>query len=405
MSEGPPRTSPRSLLWVVVLATSLGLMLPAIVLGGVVMGWVEPRLTANEQQAELQSKLELLSQSVSEVLWNLEVSGVAHVVSAVMESPNVVGVQVVDLATATDFYRDAKPERAIGHQYRGERDVLRNGVKIGQVRMVIDDHLAADSQIRHRLLYLSTALAQLLVAVLLVVVLLHRLVIQPLRSLGGFANAIASGNFSNPVASAKIQEINQLTYHMLHMQRALQEQFAANDLHKQQLLQTAHYDALTGLPNRVLLADRLPKALAQSVRRTLPLALLFLDLDGFKWVNDTHGHEVGDRLLKGVSQHLQAMLRDGDMLARFGGDEFVAILMDLHHPHDAVPILERLLSAAAEPISVGEHVLRVSVSIGVALFDPQDTPDPESLYRKADQAMYYAKQSGKNRFHCASPLN
>ncbi|BDT66044.1 hypothetical protein os1_01960 [Comamonadaceae bacterium OS-1] len=400
MTQGPTRAAPRSLQWVVVLATSFGLLLPVLVLGGVVMGFVEPRLAAQEQEAELQNKLDLLSRSLPEVLWNLEKPGVADVVSALMESPNLVSVQVVEHATEGYFYSASRPERATGHQYRGERDVVRNGVKIGLVRVEIDDHLAADLQMRHRLLYVLTALVQLLVAVWLVVGLLGRWVVQPLRNLGSFANAIAGGNFTTPLASARIREIGQLADHMQQMQIALQEQFSAAEMHKRQLVRTAHYDALTGLPNRVLLGDRLHQAMAQSVRRELSLALLFLDLDGFKEVNDNHGHEAGDVLLRSVAQHLHDALREGDTLARFGGDEFVAILIDLDRPVDATPLLERLLRAAAKPVILGSHVLQVSVSIGMAWFDPQDVPDADHLMRQADKAMYQAKQAGKNQFHC-----
>lgn len=401
MKPGPvPRWS---LSWVVVLATSAGLLLPVLLLGGVVAGWIEPQLTAQEQEVELQSKLDLLSHSLVDPLWNLETSGVAPVVAGVMASPNVVSVRVFEQAAGRDFYQASQPERATGRQYRGERDVLRNGVKIGWVRVEIDDHLAAEMQTRHRLLYAGTALVQLLVALGLVVALLGRLVVRPLRALGSFADAIAGGNLSTPVAPARILEIGQLAGHMQQMQAALQEQFSAITQHEQRLEQSAHYDALTGLPNRVLLADRLHQSLSQSVRRKLPLALLFLDLDGFKGINDNHGHEAGDVLLKAVAQHLQAALRDGDTLARFGGDEFVAILIDLQRPADARPLLERLLRAAAQPVTVGAHVLQVSVSIGVAWFDAQDEPDADRLLRQADQAMYQAKQAGKNQFHCFNP--
>jgi len=391
-----------SLLWVIVLATSLGLLLPVMVLGGVVVGWVEPQFSAQEQEVELHSKLDLLAHSLVDPLWNLEAAAVVSVVSGVMASPNVVYVQVVEAATGRDFYHASRPERATGRQYRGATDVVRNGVTIGRVQVEIDDHLAAAVQMRHRWLYGVTTLLQLLVAVGLVLALLGRWVVHPLRQLGSFADAIAGGDFSAPVAKVRIHEIGQLSDHLHHMQTALQEQFSAIQIHERQLEQTAHYDALTGLPNRVLLADRLQQAMVQSVRRKLPLAVLFLDLDGFKSINDSHGHDAGDVLLKAVALHLQSALRDGDTLARFGGDEFVAILIDLHHPGDATPMLERLLRAAALPVNVGVHALQVSVSIGVAWFDPQDVPDASLLLRQADQAMYQAKQAGKNQFHCFS---
>ena len=167
---------------------------------------------------------------------------------------------------------------------------------------------------------------------------------------------------------------------------------------QQQLEHGAHYDALTNLPNRVLLADRLHQAMLQSHRRKQSLAVVYLDLDGFKQVNDKHGHGMGDEMLVLLSQHIKAALREGDTLARIGGDEFVAVLVDLEAPADCEPILARLLQVASQPVTVGDAVLHVSASIGVTLY-PQDGADADLLLRQADQAMYIAKNSGKNRYH------
>lgn len=171
-----------------------------------------------------------------------------------------------------------------------------------------------------------------------------------------------------------------------------------------QLEHIAHYDALTGLPNRVLLADRLQQAIAQTQRRKQSLAVAFLDLDGFKAVNDTHGHKIGDELLIIVAQRMRLSLREGDTLARIGGDEFVAVLVDLEQPLDWEPLLERLLQMAAEPVQIGELTLHVSASIGVTLY-PEDNADADILMRHADQAMYQAKQSGKNRYRLFEPIS
>ncbi len=168
--------------------------------------------------------------------------------------------------------------------------------------------------------------------------------------------------------------------------------------HQQQLEHIAHYDALTSLPNRVLLADRLQHALIHTQRREHSLAVAFLDLDGFKAVNDKYGHNVGDELLVAISQRMKTALREGDTLARLGGDEFVVVLVDMEQPQDCEPVLARLLQAAASPMTVGENVLQVSASIGVTIY-PQDDCDADLLMRHADQAMYVAKQAGKNRYH------
>ena len=167
--------------------------------------------------------------------------------------------------------------------------------------------------------------------------------------------------------------------------------------HQRQLEHIAHFDALTNLPNRVLLADRLRQALAQNQRRGQSLAVLYIDFDGFKLVNDHHGHDVGDELLVTVSQHMKATLREGDTLARLGGDEFVAVLVDLERPQDLEVVLNRLMMAVADPVTVGERVLQVSASVGVTLY-PEDRVDADLLLRHADQAMYLAKQAGKNRY-------
>ena len=167
---------------------------------------------------------------------------------------------------------------------------------------------------------------------------------------------------------------------------------------QRQLEHIAHFDALTSLPNRVLLADRMQQALTQCQRRALSVAVVYLDLDGFKAVNDTHGHGLGDELLVTLAHRMKGALRDGDTLARIGGDEFVAVLVDLDQVQDAEPVLERLLNAAADPVTLGEVMLQVSASIGVTIY-PQDGSEVDLLLRHADQAMYVAKQAGKNRYH------
>lgn len=169
--------------------------------------------------------------------------------------------------------------------------------------------------------------------------------------------------------------------------------------HEQQLDHIAHYDALTGLPNRVLLADRLHHGMTQAQRRGQRLAVAYLDLDGFKAINDTHGHDVGDQLLMIVGQRMKQALREGDTLARIGGDEFVTVLQDLTDIESSVPLLSRLLAAAAQPIEMGERVLQVSASLGVTFYPQAEEVDADQLLRQADHAMYQAKLAGKNRYH------
>ena len=168
---------------------------------------------------------------------------------------------------------------------------------------------------------------------------------------------------------------------------------------QQQLERVAHYDLLTGLPNRLLFGDRLKQAIRQTRRRGMHLAVVFIDLDGFKKVNDQHGHGVGDKLLSVLSRRMTQVLREGDTLARLGGDEFVAILVDLPDISISVPILDRLIEVAAQPVPIGDALCEVSASIGVSYYPQGEDIDADQLLRQADQAMYRAKQAGKNRYH------
>jgi diguanylate cyclase (GGDEF)-like protein/PAS domain S-box-containing protein len=167
---------------------------------------------------------------------------------------------------------------------------------------------------------------------------------------------------------------------------------------EEKLKYIAHYDLLTHLPNRVLLADRLNQAMLRCQRRNKFIAVAFLDLDGFKSVNDTHGHTRGDELLVELSTRMNKALREGDTLARIGGDEFIAIMVDLEKTTEKRPLLQRLLKAASSTVTLGDYVINLSASIGVTLY-PQDDVEAEQLTRHADQAMYIAKQAGKNRYH------
>jgi len=168
--------------------------------------------------------------------------------------------------------------------------------------------------------------------------------------------------------------------------------------HEKQLEHIAHYDALTGVPNRVLLADRMKQALARTQREGSLMAICYLDLDGFKPVNDSYGHETGDRVLVEVTRRIRQTIRQDDTVARLGGDEFVVLLVGLQASEECASSLNRLLEAIHQPIEIDARLIHITASIGVTLY-PEDELDADTLLRHADQAMYIAKQSGKNRYH------
>lgn len=166
--------------------------------------------------------------------------------------------------------------------------------------------------------------------------------------------------------------------------------------------QIAHHDALTGLPNRSLLQDRLSQALIAATRGDSGVAVMFLDLDRFKRVNDSLGHDVGDALLKSVATRLLQVVRDVDTVCRLGGDEFVIVLGAVSSPDDAVMVAERVIEVLARPMDIMGHELRASTSIGISLF-PEDGYDAQALMKNADTAMYSAKNRGRNNFQFFSP--
>src|SRR5665648_162165 len=178
-----------------------------------------------------------------------------------------------------------------------------------------------------------------------------------------------------------------LVFHDVSEKRAL--------LH--QLFHQAHHDALTGLPNRVLFKDRAQQALAQAHRQQAQVAVLFLDLDRFKLINDTLGHTVGDQLLLATADRLVASLREGDTVSRQGGDEFLILLPRMRSENQVAQVAQKLINIFKEPLHLQEKEIYITVSLGIALY-PSDGEDIENLIKYADAAMYHAKEEGRNRY-------
>jgi diguanylate cyclase (GGDEF)-like protein/PAS domain S-box-containing protein len=173
---------------------------------------------------------------------------------------------------------------------------------------------------------------------------------------------------------------------------------------EEQIRQLADYDTLTGLPNRRLLLDRLERTLAQARRHRRSMAVMFLDLDRFKQINDTLGHAAGDELLQRMAERLVACVREGDTVARPGGDEFVVLLAEINLPQDAARVAEKIVAACARPVEVAGHPLTVTISIGIAVYPVDGTDDVEGLMKKADMAMYAAKEAGRNTWRFFQPM-
>jgi diguanylate cyclase (GGDEF)-like protein len=165
----------------------------------------------------------------------------------------------------------------------------------------------------------------------------------------------------------------------------------------------ALHDSLTGLPNRFMMLGRLEQVLTTAQRHGSRLAVLFLDLDGFKPVNDVYGHHIGDRLLKEIGARLRNCIRDNDTVARLGGDEFVITLSDIRETDDVAAVAEKILQAIAAPALIDGQEVQVTTSIGIAVY-PDSGTDSESLLRAADAAMYEAKAEGRRIYRFAAPV-
>ena len=205
----------------------------------------------------------------------------------------------------------------------------------------------------------------------------------------------------NRAVTALRQSIETLEQRVNERTSELQEEVMERRRAEGKLRHVASHDGLTDLPNRSLLMDRVDRAITQARRDSKKCAILFIDLDGFKPINDTLGHDKGDVVLRTVAQRLTASVRETDTAARFGGDEFVLVLTDLEKNKDAAYVAQKVLTELALPIDLGDGAAQIGASIGIAFY-PDDGEDTASIMKQADNAMYVVKGSGKNNFAMAS---
>lgn len=196
------------------------------------------------------------------------------------------------------------------------------------------------------------------------------------------------------------KQAHQLQEHNTRLHQEIQERTAIEAALREsdkRLTHLAHHDPLTGLPNRLLFFDRLKQSIATAKRQRRMAAVLFLDLDKFKPINDKLGHEIGDQLLHDAAERLQNCLRTEDTAARYGGDEFTMILAELGNEDDAIKVAKKLIDSLEKPFLIGGHTCRVSASIGIAIY-PQHGKEPDSLVAWADAVMYQAKKDKKSKY-------
>jgi diguanylate cyclase (GGDEF)-like protein len=231
--------------------------------------------------------------------------------------------------------------------------------------------------------------------------LVSRAVTGPLRQMAEAVTRFSKERVVSELPSGRNDQIGVLARSLNDMQRIIVENIRELDESRVALRHLAQHDGLTGLPNRALFDDRLQQALASARRAQVLIAVLFIDLDGFKAVNDSHGHQTGDLLLTAVAQRIQGCVREADTAGRIGGDEFVMLLNAIGGEPDALHVAEKVRAVLEQPFDLEGRVVTISASIGVALF-PQHGDSERALALSADTAMYLAKGGGGNRVRLAA---
>jgi diguanylate cyclase (GGDEF)-like protein len=233
-------------------------------------------------------------------------------------------------------------------------------------------------------------------------------VTRPLLTLQASARSIAAGNLyvrvpeRGPVEVASLaRDFNRMADSLLKRTQELEQNLTELQQAQDTIKHMAYHDALTGLPNRHYFEDRLAQALREARQRNQRMAVLFLDLDRFKFINDTFGHTLGDHVLQQIAHRLETIIRKGDMVARVGGDEFTLLLPDAS-AEEAVGVAERVLQRVREPQEILGRQLHITASLGITVF-PEDGQDAEALLRNADIAMYKAKEEGGDSYRLYSP--
>ncbi len=352
-----------------------------------------------------QAQLNMAAAALVEPLWTLDGPGTEAVLDRTASMPSVLGLRLVE-ARPTDDSRPVVHERSRAGPAASsplpvnavclDAPVLREGQSLGGLRLCFaPDQLERAFASRRAELYKLAALQAGVAVLLLMAVLYHRL-IRPLDRLKAQATQIALRGDEASMSWGRQDEIGELGEHLNDVHRQLHTLFGQIERQQQALEKLALHDHLTGLPNRLLFRELAQAACATALREGHLLAVLFIDLDRFKAVNDTLGHSAGDALLKTVAQRLSASVRASDVVCRHSGDEFLVLLQDSGTLEQLVQTVERIQLEVARPMMLEGREARVQASIGIALL-PDDASEPDELVRHADLAMYEAKKAGRDR--------
>jgi diguanylate cyclase (GGDEF)-like protein len=388
----------------VLAAIVFGMVLPALVVLG-----VDNYVTRSAHEPLVQRNraavLVLATAVVTEPAWTLSEEGLKAAAQRILQEPSVCAVEVRDLQPMQQPLA-IKAQRCAADAAVTVRDapVLHEGQLVANLRLSFDateiDQVVAQ---RQRIMWWLVA-AQVVVGVMVLLGVLSLRLLRPIHRLKQQASTLAAREAVPALPWRQRDELGQLGQHLNTVRARIQELFEELETKNKQLSKMAMYDHLTGLPNRTLLRELFQHEAAAARRTQHSCALLFIDLDRFKAVNDTMGHAAGDELLLGISQRLAATLRESDIVCRVSGDEFLVLLTQTDGWEQVAATAERLLRAIQVPMLLqrAAGTAQVSASLGIALF-PADGEDFEALARCADLAMYKSKELGKGRYSFYQP--
>jgi diguanylate cyclase (GGDEF)-like protein len=371
------------------------------VIGPLLLLWpLDQAITRQTQEPLLEqsrrASLLLTAATLVEPLWSIDEIATERVAREALQEPAVLGLRLIETRP------DAKPLlfKREGAELQGSivlhTELLREGERLGRLEMHFDP-AQIDRLLAERLqASLLMAAAQTLLGLAVLTWVLYRRLAKPIGKLMQQASGLATRGQQGRVSWGRRDELGELGTHLNAVHDQIDTLFEQLQTQKTEIEQVALYDALTGLPNRTLFAELARSAVASARRDGSQLALLFVDLDRFKAVNDAFGHPGGDHLLRELATRLQATLREADVVCRHSGDEFLVLLHSVRGREVVATTADRLLQALEAPVDIDGREAAVTASIGIAIF-PDDAADHETLVRHADTAMYVAKRLGRDR--------
>ena len=383
------------------LRATVALTIAAAVLLPTLVFWqLDQRLTRDSYAPLIEEKrralLLMTASALAEPIWTIDRRVVRATAEQVLSDSSVLRLRLVEKrsnAPALDLIGRTEIDEA-SPQFRWP--IQREGIVLGELTIWFDGHqLERLLSERSRAAMWLAGLQILFSLALLWPVMLSRL-LRPIERLKSQASAIVSHASAPPVLWHREDELGELGQHLSAVSLQISALFEQAEARKAELLKIALHDALTGLPNRRLFAELTQAAVAACQRDGGRLALLFIDVDRFKSINDSHGHAAGDQVLQALANRLRAVVRQADVVCRHSGDEFTMLLRNVDSLEEVAAMADRLLKEAEAPVRVDERELAISVSIGIALY-PDDAPNHEALVGHADTAMYAAKQLGRAR--------